>query len=96
MDNAAVIVRDALGKLKCSVCGHYLSDCHTNILGKREEYIFIQCVCRKCRASFLIVLYEIPGVEFRQIMPVITEDYELEMGKFLENYQGDMKGLLNG
>jgi len=96
MDNATVIIKDALGRLKCGACEHYLGDCRTNILGKREDYIFVQCVCRKCKASFLIILYQVPEEEFKQVMPMITEEYQMEMGKFLKNYQGDIGGLLNG
>ncbi len=96
MDNATLIIRDALSKLRCGGCEHYLDKCNSKILGQKGDYVFAQGICPNCGATFLMILYQIPREEFKSILPIISEDYQIEMGKFLEAYNGDMRNLLGG
>ena len=96
-------LRRHLAMLRCSECGRAYADAHARIRAEREAISFVDLICRGCggQASAIATIVEESGSRTRVELGDLDEasagaieiDDVLEMGRFLREFDGDVRRL---
>lgn len=89
------------GSVRCANCGAAYDRTDVNVVGNRDEYWFLRCVCHTCGTQGV-------GVVWTKEIPVQAEKVEdpdevtlgvddvLSAHELLRDYAGDVHGLFAG
>jgi hypothetical protein len=88
------------GSVRCANCGAAYDRSDVNVVGNRDEYWFLRCVCHTCGTQGVGVVWvrEVPA---RPEAPsdgeiAFTVDDVLSAHEVLRDYAGDVHGLFVG
>jgi hypothetical protein len=89
------------GSVRCANCGAAYDRTDVNVVGNRDEYWFLRCVCHTCGTQGVGVVWtkEIPvQAETAQDPDALTlgVDDVLSAHELLRDYAGDVHGLFAG
>lgn len=88
------------GSVRCANCGTAYERSDVNVVGNRDEYWFLRCVCHTCgtQGVGVVIVREVevrseerPGAE----RPLTVDDV-LAAHELLRDYAGDVHGLFVG
>jgi hypothetical protein len=86
----AAAVRRLIATVRCPLCGHTFHTEDVAVLDHRPDEWLLDVVCHAC-ASRGIVLAEIENASHAPIARAEVEEWR----RFLREFQGDMRDLLN-
>jgi hypothetical protein len=90
------------GSVRCANCGAAYDRTDVNVVGNRDEYWFLRCVCHTCGTQGVGVVIvrevEVKTSEERSApgeIPLAVDDV-LSAHELLRDYAGDVHGLFAG
>jgi len=88
------------GSVRCANCGAAYDKSDVNVVGNRDEYWFLRCVCHTCgtQGVGVVIVREV------EVRPEAQADDETTLGvddvlsahELLRDYGGDVHGLFAG
>jgi hypothetical protein len=89
------------GSVRCANCGAAYDRSDVNVVGNRDEYWFLRCVCHTCGTQGVGVVWtkEIPVQAETVADPdevTLGVDDVLSAHELLRDYAGDVHGLFAG
>jgi hypothetical protein len=90
------------GSVRCANCGAAYDKTDVNVVGNRDEYWFLRCVCHTCgtQGVGVVIVREVEvkpeetAIELGE--PLFSTDDVLSAHEFLREYEGDVHGLFVG
>lgn len=89
------------GSVRCANCGAAYDRTDVNVVGNRDEYWFLRCVCHTCgtQGVGVVIVHEVE-VKAGEIAPTgetpLGVDDVLSAHELLREYDGDVHGLFAG
>ena len=88
------------GSVRCANCGAAYDRTDVSVVGNRDEYWFLRCVCHTCgtQGVGVVIVREIevrPEDRLPQGQPFAVDDV-LAAHDLLRDYEGDVHGLFAG
>jgi hypothetical protein len=90
------------GSVRCANCGAAYDRTDVNVVGNRDEYWFLRCVCHTCGTQGVGVVIvrevEVKATEEQHApgeTPFVVDDV-LSAHELLRDYAGDVHGLFAG
>ena len=88
------------GSVRCANCGAAYDRTDVNVVGNRDEYWFLRCVCHTCGTQGVGVVIvrevEVRPEDRAQGEVNFTVDDVLSAHELLRDYSGDVHGLFAG
>lgn len=91
------------GSVRCANCGAAYAREDVNVVGNRDEYWFLRCVCHTCgtQGVGVVIVREVSAAAVavpaaQTTGPVLTVDDVLTAHELLREYAGDVHGLFGG
>ena len=90
------------GSVRCANCGAAYDRTDVNVVGNRDEYWFLRCVCHTCGTQGVGVVIvrevEVKASDEQAVpgeTPLVVDDV-LSAHELLRDYAGDVHGLFAG
>lgn len=89
------------GSVRCANCGAAYDRTDVNVVGNRDEYWFLRCVCHTCGTQGVgVVIVREVEVKAGEVAPTgetpLGVDDVLSAHELLRDYGGDVHGLFAG
>jgi len=92
------------GSVRCANCGATYDRTDVNVVGNRDDYWFLRCVCHICgtQGVGVVIVREVQAAPERLTQGdpgnemALTVDDVLSAHEVLRDYGGDMHGLFAG
>ncbi len=88
------------GSVRCANCGAAYDRSDVNVVGNRDEYWFLRCVCHTCGTQGVGVVIvrelEVKAEDVPHAESAFTVDDVLAAHELLRDYTGDAHGLFAG
>ncbi len=89
------------GSVRCANCGAAYDRTDVNVVGNRDEYWFLRCVCHTCGTQGVgVVIVREVEVKHEDQLPTgetpLGVDDGLSARELLREYAGDVHGLFAG
>lgn len=83
------------GSVRCANCGAAYAREDVNVVGNRDEYWFLRCVCHTCgtQGVGVVIVKEMVATPVQPEDRVLTVDDVLAAHEFLRGYEGDVSNL---
>lgn len=88
------------GSVRCANCGAAYDRTDVNVVGNRDEYWFLRCICHTCgtQGVGVVIVREVQAQpqELKQDEIPLGVDDVLYAHEVLRDYSGDVHGLFAG
>jgi hypothetical protein len=85
---------DTMDRAECAACGGRVPGERIRVLARRDDLTFAELPCTSCGSTGLAIFMGAPGTRVLAARPAVSADDLLDMHRFLADWHGDLRGLL--